>query len=176
MRRRLADREAGTAVGRRSSTCRRLGPLIFDELCQRLAADPPLGGGSRHPESASPKIGIVPRRPPCGESQTQGRFSRRRCPIADKQVKTAQYGTQINGWYVNYSMVSFQKDPLQRASTNKYGPGAPYPGGSASISGLDRGPDGQPLNGTRNYGVALRQGPAAAGRCLLVAGPSMGRR
>jgi hypothetical protein len=149
------------------------GATYFDELCQRLAADPPQGA-DRDILKRFAKIGIAPGAHPSTNTDLKVTFEAA-VPAADKQVKTAQYGTQINGWYVNYSMVAFQKDPLLRASTNKYGPGAHIPEEALYFS-LDRGPDGQPLDGNRNYALRFAKGqlpPVDAFWSLTVYGPTM---
>jgi hypothetical protein len=149
------------------------GAGYYDELCQRLAADPPQGDDRAYLQRFA-KIGIAPGAHPAADLRVKGTFEAA-VPVADKQVKTAQYGTQINGWYVNFSMVGFQKDPLQRASTNKYGPGAHIPEEALYFS-LDRGPDGQALSGVRNYLVRFPKGelpPVDAFWSLTAYGPTM---
>ncbi len=149
------------------------GAGYFDELCQRLAADPPQGA-DRDILKRFAKIGIVPGARLAADDKLKALFEAA-VPVADKQIKTAQYGVQINGWSVNYGMIAFQKDPLQRASTNKYGPGAHIPEEALYFS-LNSGPDGLPLNGTRNYALRFAKGelpPVDAFWSLTVYGPAM---
>ena len=124
------------------------GAGYFDELCQRLAADPPRGGDVAHLKRFA-AIAIAPGAHPSADARLAGVLAAA-VPAADKQVKTAQYGTVINGWFVNFSMIGFPKDPLLRASSNKYGPGAHIPEEGLYFN-ADKGPDGQPLSGARNY-------------------------
>jgi len=131
------------------------GAGYFDELCQRLAADPPRGDDVAHLKRFA-TIGIAPGAHPSADAKLAAAFAAS-VPAADKQVKTVQYGTVINGWFVNFSMVSFPKDPLLRASSNKYGPGAHIPEEGLYFN-ADRGPDGQPLSGARNYVLRFPKG------------------
>jgi hypothetical protein len=150
------------------------GAGYFDELCQRLAADPPRGDDRAYLERFA-RIGIAPGAHPSADPRLKSVFEAA-VPVADKQVKTAQYGTLINGWYVNFSMVGFQKDPLMRASTNKYGPGAHIPEEALYFS-LDHGPDEQSLSGARNYLLRFPKGelpPVDAFWSLTAYGPTMG--
>ncbi len=124
------------------------GAGYFDELCQRLAADPPRGDDVAHLKRFA-AIGIAPGAHPSADARLAAAFAAA-VPVADKQVKAVQYGTVINGWFVNFSMVSFPKDPLLRASSNKYGPGAHIPEEGLYFN-ADKGPDGQALDGRRNY-------------------------
>ncbi len=149
------------------------GAAYFDELCERLATDPPQGT-DRDILKRFAKIGIIPGAHPAADAKLAALFESA-VPIADKQVKTAQYGTQINGLYVNYSMVSFPKDPLLRASSNKYGPGAHIPQEALYFS-LDRGPDGRALDGNRDYALRFAKGqqpPVGAFWSVTVYGPTM---
>ena len=149
------------------------GAGYFDELCQRLAADPPQGDDRAYLKRFA-RIGIAPGAHPSTDPRLKSVFEAA-VPVADKQVKTAQYGTLVNGWYVNFSMVGFQKDPLMRASTNKYGPGAHIPEEALYFS-LDRGPDGQALSGARNYVLRFPKGelpPVDAFWSLTAYSPTM---
>jgi hypothetical protein len=131
------------------------GAGYFDELCQRLAADPPRGDDiARLKRFAA--IGITPGARPSTDARLAPILAAA-VPAADKEIKTVQYGTVINGWFVNFSMVSFPKDPLLRASSNKYGPGAHIPEEGLYFN-ADKGPDGQPLDGRRNYMLRFPKG------------------
>ena len=131
------------------------GAGYFDELCQRLAEDPPAGDDRAHLARFA-KIGIAPGAKPSTDPKLKAIFEAA-VPVADKLVKTAQYVVTINGWTSNFSMVAFPKDPLLRASANKFGPGAHVPEEALYFS-LDRGPDGQILNGARNYVLRFAKG------------------
>jgi hypothetical protein len=149
------------------------GAGYFDELCQRLAADPPRGDDRAHLKRFA-RIGIAPGAHPSADPRLKAVFEAA-VPVADKQVKTAQYGTRINGWFVNFSMVAFPKDPLLRAASNKYGPGAHIPEEALYFS-LDRGPDDQPLSGARSYALRFPKGglpPVDAFWSLTAYGPTM---
>jgi hypothetical protein len=123
---------------------------FFDELCARLVADPPRLDDSEVLNRFA-HIGIGPGRKPSAEAGPALRAALESAiPPADKQIKTVQYGSVINGWYVNFSMVSFPKDPLLRASSAKYGPGGHVPEEGLYFN-TDKGPDGQPLMGAKNY-------------------------
>jgi hypothetical protein len=124
------------------------GAGYFDELCRRLTADPPRGGDIADLKRFA-AIGIAPGAHPSTDARLAPILAAA-VPAADKEIKTAQYGTVINGWFVNFSMMSFPKDPLLRASSNKYGPGAHIPEEGLYFN-ADKGPDGQPLTGGRNY-------------------------
>jgi hypothetical protein len=72
-------------------------------------------------------------------------------------------------------MVSFPKDPLLRASSNKYGPGAHIPEEGLYFN-ADRGLDGQPLSGARNYVLRFPKGhmpPVDAFWSLTAYSPTM---
>ncbi len=149
------------------------GASFYDELCARLAADPP-----RPEERAAlkrfAKIGIGPGKRPSTDPALKAAFEAA-IPVADRLIKTAQYGVLVNGWYVNLRMVSFPKDPLLRASSVKYGPGAHVPE-EALYFNADNGPDGQPLNGAHKYTLRFPKDglpPVNAFWSLTCYGPTM---
>jgi hypothetical protein len=131
------------------------GAGYFDELCQRLAQDPP-AGDDRAQLARFAKIGIAPGAKPSADPTLKAIFEAA-VPVADKLVKTAQYGVVINGWSSNFRMVAFINDPLLRASANKFGPGAHVPEEALYFS-LDKGPDGQVLNGAHSYVLRFPKG------------------
>ncbi|HEX4507673.1 MAG TPA: DUF1254 domain-containing protein [Alphaproteobacteria bacterium] len=131
------------------------GAGYFDELCQRLAANPPRGDDIAHLKRLA-AIGIAPGARPSADAKLAPILAAA-VPAADKEIKTVQYGTVIDGWFVNFSMVSFPKDPLLRASSNKYGPGAHIPEEGLYFN-ADKGPDGQPLDGRKNYVLRFPKG------------------
>jgi hypothetical protein len=149
------------------------GASYYDELCQRLTADPPQGNDRPHLKRFAP-IGIAPGAHPSADPRLKAIFEAA-VPVADKRVKTAQYGVVINGWSTNFSMVAFQKDPLMRASSNKYGPGAHIPEEGLYFNAA-QGPDGQPLSGARNYVLRFPKGglpPVDAFWSLTAYSPTM---
>jgi hypothetical protein len=131
------------------------GAAYFDELGQRLVTDPPRGDDVAYLKRFA-AIGITAGAHPSADARLAAVLAAA-VPPADKEIKTVQYGTVINGWFVNFSMVSFPKDPLLRASSNKYGPGAHIPEEGLYFN-ADRGPDGQALNGGRTYILRFPKG------------------
>jgi hypothetical protein len=149
------------------------GAAFYDELCARLTDDPPRPEDRAAPRRFVP-IGIGPGRQPAADPALKRAFEAA-IPAADLLIKTAQYGKLINGWYVNFSMVSFPKDPLLRASSVKYGPGGHIPE-EALYFNVDKAPDGQPLNGGQNYVLRFPKGqlpPVDAFWSLTAYGPMM---
>jgi hypothetical protein len=149
------------------------GAGYYDELCQLLAVDPPQGN-DRIQLKRFTSIGIAPGAHPSADPRLKAAFEAA-VPVADKLVKTAQYVSVINGWSANFSMVAFQKDPLMRASSNKYGPGAHIPEEGLYFN-VDHGPDGQPLSGARNYALRFPKGglpPVDAFWSLTAYSPTM---
>ena len=149
------------------------GAGFFDELCNRLTENPPRAEEHARLKRFAP-IGIGPGRQPSANAELKATLEAA-IPAADLLVKTVQFGKLINGWAVNFSMVSFPKDPLLRASSVKYGPGGHVPE-EALYFNADKGPDGQPLNGARNYALRFPNGqlpPVDAFWSLTVYGPMM---
>lgn len=148
---------------------------FYDELCARLTADPPRREETGYLKRFE-KIGIAPGRHPSASADAALKTAfEAAIPAADALIKTAQYGVLVNGWHVNFSMVSFPKDPLLRASSVKYGPGGHIPE-EALYFNLDKVPDGQPLDGARNYALrfpAERLPPVDAFWSLTAYGPAM---
>jgi hypothetical protein len=123
---------------------------FFDELGAGLAQDPPRPDDSDVLNRFA-HIGIGPGRKPSAEAGPGLRAAMESAIApADERIKTVQYGSVINGWYVNFSMVSFPKDPLLRASSAKYGPGGHVPQEGLYFN-AETGPDNQPLTGLKNY-------------------------
>ena len=150
------------------------GASFYDELCTPLAADPPRPEDRDALMRFAP-IGIGPGRRPSTDAALKPVLEAA-APIADKLIKTAQYGTVVNGWYVNFSITGFPKDPLLRASSVKYGPGG-HIAEEALYFNLDRGPDGQPLDGTKRYTLRFPAGgtpPVDAFWSLTAYTPAMG--
>src|SRR6185437_16243125 len=75
------------------------GAVYFDELCQRLAADPPRGDDIAHLKRFA-AIGIAPGARPSTDARLAAILAAA-VPAADKEIKTVQYGTMIDGWFVN---------------------------------------------------------------------------
>jgi hypothetical protein len=147
------------------------GAGYYEELCARLAAAPPAPQDRAALKRFEP-IGIGPGLHPPADLKAMLEAA---AIAADKQIQTAQYGTLVNGWYVNYSIVGFPTDPLQRASTVKYGPGA-HIAEEGLYFNADKGPDGQPLNGARNYVLRFPKGelpPVDAFWSLTAYSPTM---
>ncbi|HTJ62412.1 MAG TPA: DUF1254 domain-containing protein [Alphaproteobacteria bacterium] len=126
------------------------GVSFFDELCVQLAANPPRPNDREGLERFA-KIGVgLGGKPSTQASPALKKALESAITPADKRIKTVQYGSVIDGWYVNFSMVAFPKDPLLRASSVKYGPGGHVPEEGLYFN-ADKGPDHQPLTGAKNY-------------------------
>jgi hypothetical protein len=135
----------------------RVGIGFYDELCAGMIAAPPPSSDHDTLQGFA-QIGIAPGRKPSGSANPDMKKSLEAAiPVADKVIKTAQFGTQVNGWYVNFSIVSFPKDPLLRASSVKYGPGG-HVAEEALYFNIDKSPDGQPLTGERSYALRFPGG------------------
>ena len=151
------------------------GSGFYDELCARIAADPP-PAGDRDALKRFARIGIGPGHHPTASIDGRVKAALAAAvPIADKQVKTAQYGKLVNGWYVNYGIVAFPTDPLQRASTVIYGPGA-HIAAEGLYFNMGKGPDGQSLSGAKNYVLRFPKGglpPVDGFWSLTVYNPTM---
>jgi hypothetical protein len=65
--------------------------------------------------------------------------------------------TLVNGWRSNLSIAPFIRDPLARAATNIYGPGA-HVAQEALYFHTAQGPDGKPLDGTKRYRLRFAPG------------------
>ena len=147
------------------------GAGFYDELCARLAANPP-APQDRAILKRFEAIGISPGgHPPAGLKATFEAAT----VAADKQIQTAQYGTLVNGWFVNYNIVGFPTDPMLRASSVKYGPGAHIAEEGLYFNAAG-GPGGQPLSGATNYVLRFAKGelpPVDAFWSLTVYSPTM---
>ena len=131
-----------------------LGIKFFDDLAAGLATAPP-------PASDVPfvkrfaKVGIdSASRPSQLQDQTVLSALREAVPAADARIKKADYSTKLNGWSVNYKVTNFIKDPLLRASVNRFGP-ATHVAEEALYFGAK--PD-QPLSGANKYVLKFNAG------------------
>jgi hypothetical protein len=133
------------------------GLQFFDDLGSGLSADAPPSSDHAVLDRFG-KLGIGPSKDP-SQSQDQAVIATLRdaIPAADAEIHKADFSTRFNGWSVNYKIEPFIKDPLLRASTNLYGPGAhvaqealyfnAQPDGKALLSGANKYSLKFPANG-----------------------------
>jgi hypothetical protein len=125
-----------------------LGLEFFDDLAAGLAVAPPPTDDLASVKRFT-KVGVEPAgRPSKLQSQTILSALRDAVPAADARIKKADYSTQLNGWTVNYKITNFIRDPLLRASVNRFGPAAHIAQEALYFSAK---PEGQPLSGANKY-------------------------
>jgi hypothetical protein len=132
-----------------------LGVEFFDSLASGLAAAPPPADDLAAVKRFA-KVGIEPSRQPSRlQDQTILSVLRDAVPAADARIKKADYSTQSNGWSVNYKVTNFIKDPLLRASVNRFGPATHIAQEALYFSAK---PEGQPLSGANKYVLKFNAG------------------
>jgi hypothetical protein len=126
------------------------GIAFFDELGEALAVDPPPAGDQALLQRFA-AIGVGPRlRPSQGKDPTLLATLNAAVPAANQRIRTADYTTHANGWSVGYGITPFIGDPLLRACSYQFGPGAHVAAEALYFSALT-GPDGKPLSGSNSY-------------------------
>ncbi|MGB8014190.1 MAG: DUF1254 domain-containing protein [Terriglobales bacterium] len=132
-----------------------LGLKFFDDLAAGLATAPPPADDVAAVRRFA-KVGVEPAGHP-SQLQDQAILSALRdaVPAADARIKKADYSTQLNGWTVNYKVTNFIKDPLLRASVNRYGPATHVAQEALYFSAK---PEGQPLSGANKYILRFNAG------------------
>jgi hypothetical protein len=132
-----------------------LGIDFFDQLAAGLATAPPPASDSTSLKRFA-KVGIKPATHP-SQLQDSAIVSALRGAVspADARIAKADYSTKLNGWSVNYKVTNFIKDPLLRASVNRYGPATHIAQEALYFSAK---PEGGPLSGTRNYVLRFERG------------------
>jgi hypothetical protein len=131
-----------------------LGLDFFDSLSAGLATAPPPADDLTSVKRFA-KIGIEPASHPSRlQDKTILSALREAVPVADDRIKKADYSTNLNGWTVNYKVTNFIKDPLLRASVNRFGP-ATHVAQEALYFGAK--PE-QPLTGANKYVLKFNAG------------------
>jgi hypothetical protein len=132
-----------------------LGLEFFDNLASGLATAPPPSDDLAYVRRFA-KVGVEPAGHPSKlQDQTILSALRDAVPVADARIKKADYSTQLNGWTVNYKITNFIRDPLLRASVNRFGPAAHIAQEALYFSAK---PEGQPLSGTIKYTLRFNAG------------------
>lgn len=131
------------------------GAAYFDELDELVRRYPPLPDDAANLARLAP-LGIgggKPRTPELAQTLAAA------VPAALARIRrqVAAGSTSINGWRGNLSIVPFIRDPLARAATNSYGPGA-HIAEEALYFTAQQAPDGKPLDGTRRYRLRFPPG------------------
>jgi hypothetical protein len=131
------------------------GPQFFDDLSAGLLTDPPPSSdGSSLARFAT--IGIGPNRLP-SNSQNPAVLSALSdaVPAAEDLIRRADFSTSANGWGTDYGITNFIKDPLHRAKSSVYGPGAHVAQEALYFSPVRFG---QLLSGATNYSLKFPAG------------------
>ena len=131
------------------------GPQFFDDLSVGLLTDPPPSSdGSSLDRFAT--IGIGPNQLPLN-SQSPAVLSALSdaVPAAEDLIRKADFSTSANGWGTDYGITNFIKDPLHRAKTSVYGPGAHVAQEALYFSPVRLG---QLLSGATNYSLKFAAG------------------
>jgi hypothetical protein len=87
-----------------------------------------------------------------------------------RRIRASSRAQVVNGWRVNYHIVPFIADPVERAATNIYGPGAHVAEEALYFSAVADA-DGKPLDGHNRYRLVFPAGalpPAKAFWSLIV--------
>jgi hypothetical protein len=132
-----------------------LGLEFFDNLSTALTTAPPPAEDHDSLKRFA-QVGVQPAaRPSQLQDQTIVSALRDAVPAADARIKKADFSTKLNGWTVNYKVTNFIKDPLLRASVNRFGPATHVAHEALYFSAK---PEGQPLSGTQNYVLRFEPG------------------
>jgi len=132
-----------------------LGVEFFDDLAAGLVAAPPPADDLVSVKRFA-KVGIGPWvQPSRVQDQTILSVLRDAVPAADARIKKADYSTQLNGWSVNYKVTNFIKDPLLRASVNRFGPATHIAQEALYFSAK---PETRPLSGASKYVLKFNAG------------------
>jgi hypothetical protein len=125
-----------------------LGLQYFDTLSAALiSAPPPEEDNSKLAQFA--KAGIAPaKRPSQAQDAALLAALHQAIPAANERIVKADFSTAANGWSTNYKVTNFIKDPLLRASVNRYGP-ATHIAKEALYFGAR--PNGEGLSGANKY-------------------------
>ena len=132
-----------------------LGLEFFDNLAAGLATAPPPADDLASVKRFA-KVGIESASHPSqSHDQTILSALRDAIPAADARIKKTDYSTKLNGWSVNYKVTNFIKDPLLRASVNRFGPATHIAQEALYFSAK---PEGQPLSGANKYILKFNAG------------------
>jgi len=132
-----------------------LGLEFFDNLAIGLATAPPPTDDLAYVRRFA-KVGVEPASHPSKlQDQTILSALRDAVPAADDRIRKADYSTPVNGWTVNYKITNFIRDPLLRASVNRFGPAAHI---AQEALYFNAKPEGQPLSGANQYVLKFSAG------------------
>ncbi|MET0988707.1 MAG: DUF1254 domain-containing protein [Steroidobacteraceae bacterium] len=164
--------DLGPYFPHRHSHLDRLGAEYFDRLGDALASDPPTDPADVEAMQRFAAIGIGPGRHPAVENLQDAALLAEAVRLANDKIFAASANKALRGWSVNMNFDAGGRDPMFKATVNRYGigmvgaeeaiylmpasltlrPGDPVP------TWTSMGPDGQPLDGSHRYRLRFAAG------------------